>query len=310
MDIDVFSPSELPTVFGVLRTVLNPNGALYSHEREFLETFSRIVGVPAGDPAPLRAQDAWLEHPHPRKRLLQLSALAVLLNRPVRPASVHYLQALGRALEVHDGVLDVIAALARGQRWKVRMLAARRAFGGILGEAYKAEGWRGIARFVGALLFGRAVNRDRYWDYKRLGLLPEGTLGREYWRHMTSLGFGHPGEPGGIADSGAFHDVGHVLTGYDTSPAGEILQGSFQGGIRRDDGFFFVQFVVLQFHHGVKITPVATAEVGLFEPRKVLWAIHRGASCKVDITPQWDFWPWMKLTLEEARERFGLLPAQ
>ena len=311
MDIDVFSSSELPIVFGVLRSALNAEGPLDARERDFIETFARIVGVPAPtqDPAPLAARDAWLDGEHPRKRLLQLSALAVLLHRPLRPASVQFLQALGRQLEVHDGVLDVVAALSRGQRRKVRMLAARRAFGGILGEAYRAEGVMGIARFMAALLFRRAVNRDRYWDYKRLGLLPEGTLGREYWRHMTSLGFGHPGEPGGIANSGAFHDIGHVLTGYDTTPAGEILQGSFQGGSRRDDGFFFIQFVILQFHHGITITPVAPGVFDLFEPRKVLWAIHRGARSKVDITHQWDFWPWMKLTVEEARERFGLLPA-
>jgi hypothetical protein len=311
MDIDVFSSSELPTVFGVLRSALNAAGPLDARERDFIETFARIVGAaaPAQDPAPLAAEDVWLEGEHPRKRLLQLSALAVLLNRPLRPASVQFLRDLGRQLEVHDGVLDVVAALSRGQRRKVRLLAARRAFGGILGEAYRAEGVLGIARFMAALLFKRAVNRDRYWDYKRLGLLPDGTLGREYWRHMTSLGFGHPGEPGGIAHSGAFHDVGHVLTGYDTTPAGEILQGSFQGGSRRDDGFLFIQFVILQFHHGVTITPVAPGEFDLFEPRKVLWAIHRGASCKVDITHQWDFWPWMKLTVEEARARFGLLPA-
>ena len=41
---------------------------------------------------------------------------------------------------------------------------------------------------------------------------------------------------------------------------GEIQQGSFQGGNRREDGFFFVQFVILHFHHGIQVTPVAPAE--------------------------------------------------
>jgi ubiquinone biosynthesis protein Coq4 len=96
----------------------------------------------------------------------------------------------------------------------------------------------GVARFVGAIAFKRAVNKDKVWSYKRLGLLPEGTLGREYWKHLTEVGFGFPGEPGGIADSVAYHDVGHVLAAHDTTPAGEIQQGSFQGGNRREDGFF------------------------------------------------------------------------
>ena len=35
---------------------------------------------------------------------------------------------------------------------------------------------------------------------------------------------------------------------------------------------------------------------------------HRGASCNVDITPQWSPWLLMPLTLEEARARIALLP--
>jgi RNA polymerase sigma factor (sigma-70 family) len=100
----------------------------------------------------------------------------------------------------------------------------------------------------------------------------------------------------------------HVLNGYETNPAGEIQQGSFQGGNRREDGFFFIQFVLLQFHQGIKLTPIAKAEVGYFDPVNVLWAIHRGAMCRVDVTHQWNHWPLMPLGLEEARRQIGLLP--
>jgi ubiquinone biosynthesis protein Coq4 len=166
----------------------------------------------------------------------------------------------------------------------------------------------GLIRFLGALFFKTSVNKDKVWNYKRLGLLPEGTLGREYWKHLTEVGFGFPGEPGGIADSVAYHDIGHVLAEHDTTPLGEIQQGSFQGGNRREDGFFFIQFVILQFHHGIKITPVAPPQIGNFDPQKVLWAIHRGAKCNVDITHQWNFWPLMSLPLEQARAEVALLP--
>ena len=87
-----------------------------------------------------------------------------------------------------------------------------------------------------------------------------------------------------------------------------IQQGSFQGGNRREDGFFFIQFVILQFHHGIRITPVTEPQSGNFDPEKVLWAIHRGAKLNVDITHQWNFWPLMSLPLQEARAKVGLLP--
>ncbi|MBI5716780.1 MAG: hypothetical protein HZC37_03740 [Burkholderiales bacterium] len=37
----------------------------------------------------------------------------------------------------------------------------------------------------------------------------------------------------------AFHDVAHVLAENDITPLGEIQQARFQGGHRREDGFFF-----------------------------------------------------------------------
>jgi hypothetical protein len=249
-----------------------------------------------------------LEGAHQRKRLIQLAAIAVLLSHPVRSSSVVFLKELSRHLATRDSVIEVVDALQRGRRIKVRMLAMKRTFRALFKEAYLSEGFMGVLRFFGALFLKTSVNKDKLWNYKRLGLLPEGTLGREYWKHLTEVGFGFPGEPGGIADSVAYHDIGHVLAEHDTTPQGEIQQGSFQGGNRREDGFFFIQFVILQFHHGIKITPVAPPQVGNFDPEKVLWAIHRGAKCNVDITHQWNFWPLMSLTLQEARAEIELLP--
>lgn len=310
MDIDVFPAREIPTVIRVLRTALAPHGTLSARERAFLDTYARIVGhaLPAADPLPLAPGDACIDGAHPRKRLVQLSALAVLVNSPVKPESLAFLKALGARLETHDSVIDVIDALLKGRRMKLRMLAVRRAFRVMVKEAFTAEGAMGVARLFAAMLLKAPVNRDKHARYRRLGLLPEGTLGREYWKHMTEVGFGFPGEPGGIPDSVAYHDVAHVLAGNDITPLGEIQQGSFQGGNRREDGFFFIQFVVLQFHHGVKITPAAPPDPGHFDPAKVLWAIHRGAQCNVDLTHQWDFWPLMALPLEQARREIGLVP--
>jgi len=310
MDIAVFRSHELDTVFRVLRTALAPRAELEARERAFLETYARITGyaLSAVDPGFADPDEVRIEGTHQRKRLIQLAGIAVLLANPVKPCSVMYLKMLSRQLATFDPVIDVADALQKGRRLKVRVLAVRRAFKAMLKEAYLSEGCMGVVRFLGALLLRAPVNRNRLWNYKRLGLLPEGTLGREYWKHLTALGFGFPGEPAGIPDAVAYHDVGHVLAGHDTTPLGEIQQGSFQGGNRREDGFFFIQFVILQFHHGIRITPVAPPQLGNFDPEKVLWAIHRGAMLNIDITHQWNFWPLMSLSLPEARERCGLLP--
>ena len=310
MDIDVFPARELPIVFRVLRTALAPAGELQTRERSFLGTYARITGFALGasDPEPIGARAVSIAAPHAQKRLIQLGAMAALLRRPVKAGSVAFLRELARELETFDPVLDVLDALLRGRRLRARVLAMRRAFRVMLKEAWIAEGALGVARFAGAMWFKATVNKDQFARYKRLSLLPEGTLGREYWKHMLACGFGFPGEPGGIPSSVAYHDVAHVLADNAATPLGEIQQGSFQGGNRREDGFFFVQFVLLQFHQGIRITPATTPELDHFDPALVLWAIHRGAKCNVDMTHQWNYWPLMALPLEEARERCGLLP--
>jgi hypothetical protein len=310
MDIDVFPADELPTVMRVLRTALQPSGALDAAERSFLATYARITRTapPRADPQPIEAHAVNIHGAHARKRLIQLAALAVLLSRPVRAESFAFLKALSLRLGTHDPVIEVIDALMRGRHLKVRLLAMRRGMRVMFKEAWLAEGAWGVARLFGALALRVAVNKDQLWGYKRLGLLPEGTLGREYWKHMTEVGFGFPGDVAGIAASVAYHDIAHVLAAHDTTPMGEIQQGSFQGGNRREDGFLFIQFVVLHFHHAVRITPGAPPAEGFFDPAKVLWAIHRGAQVNVDMTHQWNFWPLMTLPIEDARALIGLLP--
>jgi hypothetical protein len=309
MDIHIFSSQELDSVFRVLRSILNPSETLLPAEQKFLETYAKITNFSLPQKIqPLSANRVSIEDPHKRKRLIQLSAMAVLLSNPIRKESLTYLKELSQKLSTQDPVIKVIEALSQNKIWKARLLTIRRGMRSMLKEAYLAEGWMGIYRFFIALFFRARVNKDKNWNFKKLGLLPDGTLGREYWKHITELGFGFPGEPNGIPDTVVYHDIGHVLADNDTTPLGEIQQGSFQGGNRREDGFFFIQFVILQFHHGVKITPVAAGEVGNFDPEKVLWAIHRGAKCAVDITHQWNFWPLMPLPIEEARKRCELIP--
>ena len=310
MDIDVFPAHQLPLVLRTLRTALRPEGALDARERLFLDIYARICHLErdAADPLPVEPGEVILADAHQRKRLVQLAAAAVLHAQPIRPGAHAFLKALSRQLATHDSVIDVIDAVIRGRHLKARFLSMRRGMRVMLKEAYTAEGAMGVLRFVGALALKVTVNKDKVWHYKRLGLLPESTLGRSYWSHMTRLGFGFPGERSGIPDTAAYHDVLHVLAGNETTPHGEIQQGAFQAGNRREDGFFFLQMVLLQFHQGVQVTPAALGYTGNFDPDLVLWAIHRGAQCNVDMTHQWDFWPLMGLTIEEARQRVALLP--
>ncbi len=57
--------------------------------------------------------------------------------------------------------------------------------------------------------------------------LPERTLGYAFWQNYTQNHFPFPGQAGGIPERLVFQDLGHLLSGYDTTPVGEIQQGAF-----------------------------------------------------------------------------------
>ncbi len=58
----------------------------------------------------------------------------------------------------------------------------------------------------------------------------------------------------------------------------------------------------------IDIEPATGGFTGHFNTDLVLWAIHRGAMSKQDMTHQLNFWPLMSLPMDEARARVALLP--
>jgi hypothetical protein len=117
-----------------------------------------------------------------------------------------------------------------------------------------------------------------------------------------------PGEKGGLPELMLFHDVGHVISGYGVDPHGEIQQAAFQAGFARTDGFVFLLFGILQFHLGLRITPVAYGEHGHFNVPEVLQAVARGATCKVDFSDHFDFFRYAPEPLDVLRARWGVTP--
>lgn len=105
-------------------------------------------------------------------------------------------------------------------------------------------------------------------------------------------------------------DCTHVLSGYGTDPDGEVQVACFSAGYRRQDPFIFVFFVLLQFHAGIRMTPITKARTGFFDPEKALIALQCGAAMNVDLTDGWDYWPVMGEQVEELRRRYNILPAE
>ena len=170
-------------------------------------------------------------------------------------------------------------------------------------------GLRGVAGLLGM----RGLHEDPVLArrYVALGELAPGTLGRAYFRHCRDNGFPFPGEPDGFPEAGVYHDLSHVLSGYHTTPAEEILVGGFIAGYKRVNPFFVLLLPLISFSTGVNVTPLRQPHVVgvLAEPglaARFIAAVERGSRVNTDLSDNWDYWPLMPLPLGEARRRLAV----
>ena len=122
--------------------------------------------------------------------------------------------------------------------------------------------------------------------------------------------FALSGQKGGAAEPILFHDCAHILSGYGTDPEGEVQVACFSAGFQRRDPWLFIFFVLLQFHVGIRMTPITKARTGFFNLEKAMVAIRRGAAMNVDLNNGWNYWPVMGQPVEERRRRYNILPAE
>jgi hypothetical protein len=310
MDLVVLNERETPFALRALRDVVASNGRITPAERRFIEVVGELHGtkvdvdtlasISAGEVAEV------IKESHQRKRVVQLAAIAAMVEGDVTPAEAAAVRRLATGLNVEERALKVLDEIAGDHQLLTRFDMMRRIMGKYGTKAYEEEGLAGVHKMLS--MFGGGGDPEVAWKYKQLGLLPEGTLGREFWEHCTRNRFSVPGEKGGIPERMVFHDFGHVLAGYDTRPESEIQQGAFQGGFVREDGFAFLMFVVIQFHLGMKVTPVTDGVTGLFDVAKVMHAAQRGASCKVDLSDHWDPFAVADVPVEKLRAEYGIPP--
>jgi hypothetical protein len=317
MDIAIFSTQELPLVLRSLITVAAKPEALTLREQQFLDTIvalhqsrdsaDRHPAILASLVTPSQVAQV-ITQPHHRKRLLQMAIVMAMVDGETTPHQQKALRSLANALSIDEQGLRVLQEATKGHQLLARFDLFRRMMKKIVAPAFHDEGIVGVKKIIESIFFKGGEDPVVAEKYHRLGKLPKGTLGYAFWQHYTDNHFAFPGEAGGIPERLVFHDLGHLLAGYDTSPEGEIQQGAFQAGFIRKDGFAFLLFVIFQFHWGVKITPIADASEGLFDIPLVIHALQRGSACTVDLSDRWNFWEVVDLPLEEVRARYGIPP--
>lgn len=148
--------------------------------------------------------------------------------------------------------------------------------------------------------------------HERLGLLPEGTLGRSIWQFYRTRGFTFPGE-GHINMNEDFiliHDISHIIAGFDTTPEGEIGVSAFQGGNMKEHGWLFSVIGMLDFQLGLSAYKgPATIQSGRLDPELFLRGLEMGLNSNTDLAKGWNPWDHMDRQLDDLRKEYNIIGA-
>jgi tellurite resistance protein len=314
MELKMPTPEQAHWGLRAMKAVALADGALDDAERRMLSSVQTILGTnhPIEDLAPVTPGElaAALTDRQIRHQLVQGLIVVSLIDGKANERETEAVERFAQAFEVEVPEVRDLRYLLDGEMLRLRLDLARRFWlREKVKEIWRTEHLRGIYKFVRGMM-GRYHNAALASRYQALEHYPSGSLGRAYWEYCRDNGFPLPGEKGGAAEQILFHDCAHVLSGYGTTPDEEVQVACFSAGFQRRDPWTFVFFVLLQFHVGIRVTPITSARTGFFDPVKAMVAIRRGAAMTVDLNNGWDYWPVMREQVDDLRKRYNILPIE
>ncbi len=254
--------------------------------------------------------------PYPRMIALHLMITLAFVRHPEVPAVAAAIDDYASALEIDEPMVHAARLYADEQAALLYLDIERNSefTEQTLHRVVHGHMWRVIRNKLAytGIVADRAI--ERRW--MALDDCEPGTWGAELAAFYHVNQFRYPGERHGISEIGARHDWVHVLGDYPPTPEGEIDVFAFIAASMPDPRGF-TQFVMTlglfqngTIHHvaGKRIRNARTdtlADTGAVHR----WAdaLRRGAACNSDVM-NIDHFEYKDLSLEEARERFSVLP--
>lgn len=301
------SPTLAELTCGAMYALALADGSLDETEERLLNACVELMGL---DPSALKGVSAeeiaaQVEDPEERRSILRAMILMSLMDGQVLPEETAVIEHYAFVLAVDERRIKNLRQIIDQRHRLLFFDLARRSFArDIFVKELRQKGPSGVWKIVGPML-GRALDPKLASRYRACETLPAESLGRAYWQFMTDYQLPFPGESYAVPESGVWHDMSHVLGGYSTDPADEVLVVAFIAGYTRSDPFFWLFTIALQFHLGINVSPYSPIRTGLFEPARVLEAVKRGSQVKLDLS-KWDWWPHMASPLDQVRSELGV----
>lgn len=305
-----FTSAEAEAVLRALKTVAMADGTFAAREQTLLAAAADVLEARAlpDAVATIEADELAVRLVDPERRLVALKACLVMgiVDGQVSPDEWKVLSAFREAFAVDEAEMQVFHGLVHQHRQRTQYEMQRRLGSPQAQTLYADQGWQGVLTFFTDDLLTLPKTRENAelaWRYRRIGLYPDGTLGRELWRYYRERQFAFAGEAGGVPEALIHHDIAHIITGYESDLAGELETLAFIAGLRGEDASSALFLVLLQ--HAVIAKGSARLQ---FSPERVLAARARGRGTAEDFTRKRDFWDVMDRPIEELRARYGVPP--
>jgi len=158
---------------------------------------------------------------------------------------------------------------------------------------------------------GNKRNPQLIRRYENLKQLPEESFGYHIWLQFKNNHYKFPGDEEGVNYRFVMpHDSIHILSGYDTSPYGELLVSVFTSTMLEKnpiDGHVIP--VMYSFYLGIKINDLAgTAQVKI-DPYEFWEAWYRGSQMQVNLYSKgWSLWDVAEIPLKQLRDFYHVIP--
>lgn len=224
------------------------------------------------------------------------------LDKAKIAAVLRYAQALG----LHERFVDEIAEAAAGH---VQEALADMTRANMLSIAGKAASDADETKWL--LPYDAAPDPALAERFEALGAYPSDSFGLAFYRQYKDNKYAFPGERKALNIAFAVpHDSVHVLTGYNTTPRGELLASTFTAGMHPHYPMAgHILPVIFSWHLGIEINAVAKDARGALDPSEFWRAWAAGAASPTDtFAAGWDFWTYANEPIAQMRARLGIPP--
>ena len=315
LDVNPFvrgaDPAQIASILGAMRNVAETGGALSDADARALAAASlcmfgqtQPLDVAALTPVAPAALAAAIADPVLREDALRFLTVMAFIDGKLDKAKIAAVLAYAKAFGLHERFIDEIAEAAAGHVKEALADMTRANMVSITGKAWTdadATGW--------LMPYAKAPDPALAARCEALGTLPEGSFGLAFYRHYRSNGYGFPGEPDGLnAGFGFPHDTAHVVSGYDTSPRGELLVSTFTAAMHPYFSMAgHILPVIFSWHLDLQINPVAKHAKGALDPVEFWHAYAGGKTATIDtFAPGWDFWAYVGTPLRDLRKQWTI----